>query len=104
MSLAADGSATVSELAKRLDMTQAHASLVVRGLADGGIVDRTPDERDRRRTIVSLSRSAAPAVAQLHRRNTAPLRRFLRDVEPGEAERFIELLQRLIEHLDGDRR
>jgi DNA-binding MarR family transcriptional regulator len=104
ISLANEGPATVSELAERLHMTQAHASLVVRHLGDAGVVDRTPDPADRRRTIVSLSDAAAPAVAELHRKNSDPLRRFLSDISDDDAERFISLLERLIEQLRDAKR
>jgi DNA-binding MarR family transcriptional regulator len=104
ISLANEGPATVSELAKRLHMTQAHASLVVRHLGDAGVVDRTPDPADRRRTIVSLSDVAAPAVAELHRKNSDPLRRFLSDISDDDADQFISLLERLIEQLRDAKR
>jgi DNA-binding MarR family transcriptional regulator len=96
ISLAIAGPATVSELAERLDMTVAHASLVVGELAAAGLVDRDHDARDRRRIIVSLSEAAKPAVTAMRRRNAAPLRCFLADLDDDEADRFINQLSRLI--------
>ena len=99
VSLAVAGPATVSELAERMDMSIAHASLVVGELADVGLIDRDHDERDRRRIIVSLSEKAKPAVAEMRNRHAAPLGRFLADLDDAEAERFIDQLTTLIAYL-----
>jgi DNA-binding MarR family transcriptional regulator len=96
VSLAVAGPATVSELAERMDITIAHASLVVGELATARLVDREHDERDRRRIIVSLSDKAKPAVAEMRNRHAAPLLRFLVDLDDAEAERFIDQLATLV--------
>lgn len=96
ISLAVAGPATVSELADRMDMSLAHASLVVGDLAQAGLVDREHDERDRRRVIVSLSDTARPAVAQMRDRHAGSLRRFLEELDDDEAEQFIDQLSRLV--------
>ena len=99
VSLAVAGQATVSELAERMDMTIAHASLVVGELADAGLVERDHDERDRRRIIVSLSEAAKPAVTEMRSRHAAPLLRFLAELDDDDAGRFIDQLASLIDHL-----
>jgi DNA-binding MarR family transcriptional regulator len=96
VSLAIAGPATVSELAERMDMSLAHASLVVGDLAGTGLVDREHDERDRRRIIVSLSDAARPAVAQMRNRHGPALARFLSGLDDDEAEHFIDQLSRLV--------
>ncbi len=96
VSLAIAGPATVSELAERMDMSLAHASLVVGDLAGAGLVDRDHDERDRRRIIVSLSDAAKPAVAQMRNRHGPALARFLSELDDDEAEHFIDHLSRLV--------
>jgi DNA-binding MarR family transcriptional regulator len=102
VSLAVAGPATVSELAQRMDMSTAHASLVVGELAGAGLVDRDHDERDRRRIIVSLSEEAKPAVAEMRRRHAAPLVRFLASLGDAEAKTFIDQLTRLVACLRDD--
>ena len=102
ISLAIEGPATVSELGQRLDMTSAHASLVVGELARAGLVERNHDERDRRLIIVSLSDAAKPAVAEMRKRNATPLLSFLGELEEDEADQFIEHLGRLISHIRGE--
>ena len=99
ISLGIEGPATVSELAQRLDMTRAHASLVVGELARSGLVDR----RTRRARPAAhhrlLSEVAEPAVAEMRRRHGAPLLRFLDELDEHEADRFIDHLTRLIAHV-----
>jgi DNA-binding MarR family transcriptional regulator len=102
MSLAIRGPATVSELAERIDMTTAHASLVVGELARAGLVERDHDQRDRRLIVVSLSDAAKPAMAEMRERNAAPLHRFLAELDDDEAERFITHLTRLIACIRDD--
>jgi len=102
ISLAIEGPATVSELGQRLDMTSAHASLVVGELARAGLVERNHDERDRRLIIVLLSDAAKPAVAEMRKRHAAPLLSFLGELEEDEADQFIENLGRLIAHIRGE--
>ncbi len=99
ISLAIEGPGTVSELAQRLDMTGAHASLVVGELARAGLVDRDHGERDRRLIVVSLSDAARPAVAEIRKRSAAPLLKFLGELDQDEADRFIEHLSRLVAHI-----
>lgn len=97
ISLAIAGPGTVSVLADRLDLSTAHASLVVGELARAGLVDRDHDPRDRRLIVVSLSETAKPAVAEMRRKRSGPLRAFLAELEPEEADTFIDHLARLVE-------
>jgi DNA-binding MarR family transcriptional regulator len=99
ISLAIEGPGTVSALAGRLQMTTAHASLVVGELARGGLVERDHDERDRRLIVVSLSDAARPAVAEMRKRHAAPLLKFLGELDQDEADRFIDHLSRLVAHI-----
>jgi DNA-binding MarR family transcriptional regulator len=102
VSLAVAGPATVSELARRMDMSIAHCSLVVGELAGAGLVNRDHDDRDRRQVIVSLSEKAKPAVAEMRGRHAEPLRRFLADLDDAEAKSFIDKLTMLVACLRGD--
>src|SRR5437764_1748130 len=53
--LSLEGPLSVSELADRVGLTVATTSLLVGELSRAGLVERSEDEQDRRRTIVSLS-------------------------------------------------
>jgi len=102
ISLGIAGPASVSELARRMDMSTAHASLVVGDLARSGLVQREHDEKDRRRIVVSLSDDAKPALAQMRDRHAAALGRFLSGLEDEEARRFIDHLAELVACLNAD--
>jgi DNA-binding MarR family transcriptional regulator len=96
VTLAITGPLTVSELAQRMEMTVAHASLVAGELARAGLVDRDHDESDRRRIILSLSDVAKPVVTEMRSRNAEPVVRFLRELEESEADAFINNLALLL--------
>jgi DNA-binding MarR family transcriptional regulator len=102
ISLGVAGPATVSELARRMDMSTAHASLVVGDLARAGLVEREHDEKDRRRIVVSLSDEAKPALAQMRDRHAVALAEFLMGFEDEEADRFIDHLTELVACLNTD--
>jgi DNA-binding MarR family transcriptional regulator len=88
-----------------MDMSTAHASLVVGELARAGLVEREHDDKDRRRVIVSLSDKAKPALAQLRDRHAAVLAAFLRGFDDDqEAGRFIDHLTELVACLNSDAR
>jgi DNA-binding MarR family transcriptional regulator len=100
VSLGVGGPATVSDLARRIDVSAAHASLVIGELARAGLVGRDHDEKDRRRIVVSLSEAAIPAVTELRERHAPALARFLMGLKDEEAERFISHLADLVACLD----
>lgn len=99
ITLAISGPMNVSELARRTQMTVAHASLVVGELAKAGLVDRDHDPADRRRIIVSLSDRARPAVDEMRIRNAKPVMSFLSQLDESQAEAFISNLTLLLTHL-----
>ena len=94
VSLEMVGPGTVSELAARLDISRAHASLVTGELAKVGLVDRNHVPEDRRLIRLSLSAKAKPALAAEHRRRLGPLEQFLAELPTEEADQFIELLEK----------
>jgi DNA-binding MarR family transcriptional regulator len=102
--VAISGPLSVSELARRMDMTVAHASLVAGELAKAELVRRDHDERDRRRIIISLSGTAAPAVNEMRNRHAKPIVHFLGQLDPDQAEAFIGNLALLLTCLREDAR
>jgi DNA-binding MarR family transcriptional regulator len=99
ITLAIAGPMSVSELAQRLNMTVAHASLIVGELADAELVERDKDPGDRRRVIVTLSETAKPALNVMRQRNAAPLIRFLDELGDERASQFIDELELLLAKL-----
>ena len=73
-------SMTMGELADALKLSPAAVTSVVDRLEAAGLAGRRPDERDRRRTIVSALPVADPAADDVHRR----VFEALGDVPPDE--------------------
>jgi DNA-binding MarR family transcriptional regulator len=99
VSLATQGTGTVGELADRLGMTPAHASLVVGDLVRADLVSRTPASDDRRRVVVALTDQARPLLAEMRSQRAAPLRAFLSTLSVDEANVFIDHLHELVNAL-----
>jgi DNA-binding MarR family transcriptional regulator len=88
--LSLEGPQSVTQLADRLGLTVATTSLLVGELNRAGLVDRNEDEKDRRRTIVSLTeeiRKVADANIQEH---LQPFRRTLERLSPTARAHFME--------------
>jgi DNA-binding MarR family transcriptional regulator len=90
MSLTLNDAQSVSELAYRIGLSLGTTSLMVGELSRAGLVDRSEDERDRRRTIVRLSHDQQKMMEALFRERTEPMRRALEKMEPSDRETFME--------------
>jgi DNA-binding MarR family transcriptional regulator len=97
--LAAEGPMTVGELAERLRVSLAHASLMAGALTRAGLAERREDERDRRRTIVAVSERYAEPIREWLRARVEPLRRVLGELSPDERQALLRALRLLDEQL-----
>jgi DNA-binding MarR family transcriptional regulator len=90
MTVAFEGELSVSEIAERLDLSLSTTSLLVGELSRAGLIVRTEDERDRRRTLVRMADGYREAAdSWLHTRLT-PLRRTLERLSPAARGGFLE--------------
>lgn len=90
----------VRELAAREGVSAAAMSRAVDRLQRAGLVQRTPDEVDRRRHGLTLTGDAEGVLRSVKRRRTAWLARRLDALPPGEREAIaaaLEPLGRLLE-------
>lgn len=90
----------MSELAERLSVSLATASLVVTDLAEWGLIERSTDEADRRRTYVTVAPAHQATIRALLDSRLKPLERTLRRLEPDERTSFVRGLTLLAEELD----
>ncbi len=93
---------TVGELAVQLRLTLATVSGVVADLDRAGLVARTQDPADRRRTVVTVRaerRSDAEAWVEA---STSPLARTLEQLTPGERASFVKAMDILQQRLEED--
>jgi len=79
----------VSDLASRLGLSVATVSLMTGELARAGLVERREDERDRRRTLVSVSEQYRERLVPLVRERLGPLRRGLEKMDPDVRAGFL---------------
>ena len=99
LQIATDGPIGMSELADRLHVSLATMSQVVTELADWGLIERTSDEADRRRTLVSVAAAHRPLTRAIIDQRMRPLQRTLRRLEPDEATALLRGLVVLAEEL-----
>lgn len=84
-----DGPQSVNELAGRLEVAPTTVSLMVSDLGRKGILDRTPDSVDRRRTIVSIAGTHSPAINAWLSRGATAWRHALTPLTPAERALFV---------------
>ena len=89
-----------SELARIERVQRPTVTRVVARLCDAGLVERLPDERDRRAALLEVTREGRRVLRALRRRKTAYLAERLELLEPEEREllaRAGDLLERVLD-------
>ena len=99
VTLAATGPLAVGELAAKMGLAAPTVSLLAGEANRAGFLDRREDERDRRRTIVSLPERLRPPLEQLAQATAEPLRRTLERLDPDARLQFLEGLGLLVSEL-----
>src|SRR4051794_25557439 len=98
--VAAEDRLGMGELAERLSISLATTSQVVSDLADWGLVERSTDDTDRRRTYVTVAPEHQTTIRALLDSRLRPLDRTLRRLEPDERAAFVRGLAVLADELD----
>lgn len=98
--IAADGPIGMTELAERLNVSLATMSQVVTELGDWGLIERTTDEADRRRTLVSVAPEHRPMIQAILDSRMQPLQSTLRRLSPADSAALVRGLLVLSEELD----
>jgi DNA-binding MarR family transcriptional regulator len=101
INLALAGPLSVSELSARLGIGLATTSLLVGELGRVGIVMRTEDETDRRRTIVDLAPAQREAIAAFVGRRAGIIKSALEGFTADERAVFIKGLRAIVTALDA---
>lgn len=87
--LVLEGPLAVGDLAHRLGLNLATVSLMVGELSRAGLVERREDERDRRRTLVSIPEKHRHRLAPFVNHRIAPVRRALERMSPEVRAAFL---------------
>lgn len=90
MTVTFEGELSVTELADRLALSLSTTSLMVGELSRAGLLERTEDEADRRRTIVRLNEDYREGVDAWLQERLDPFRRTLERLSPRVRANFIE--------------
>ncbi len=98
--LVLEGPQTVGSLASRLGLSLATLSLMTGELAKAGLVERREDERDRRRTLVSIPDEYCWRLAPFVGQRIAPVRRALERMSPEVREAFLAGWRVLAEEIE----
>lgn len=101
LSLALAGPMSVSELSARLNVGLATTSLLVGELGRVGLVVRTEDETDRRRTIVELAPAHRQAISSFVARRAGIIKGALETLEPRERAALAKGLRAIVSALDA---
>jgi DNA-binding MarR family transcriptional regulator len=97
MTVAFMGELSVSHIAERIGLSLATTSLMVGELAREGLVQRSEDERDRRRTIVRLHDDYRAVMDAWAQERFAPVGRALARMSPTAYEHFLDGLRMVAE-------
>ena len=101
LTLVLNGPAPVGVLARHMGLNPATVSQLVGELERGGFVERRPDERDRRRTIVSLAGAHREMIEQFAWRKLRPLRMTLEALGADERAHFLRGWRILVESIEA---
>lgn len=99
LTVALEGQLSVSEIAERLGLGLSTTSLLVGELDRAGLLARSEDPSDRRRTLVGLADGYREAAEGWLQERIAPLRRTLERLPPGQREAFLSGWQILREEM-----
>jgi DNA-binding MarR family transcriptional regulator len=97
----ADG-LSVSEIAERIGLSVPTTSLMVGELSRAGLVTRTEDERDRRRTLVTIPPDLAGPIEEWRAELLGPIRKTLERLTPTERATLTKALTILVEENEAD--
>jgi DNA-binding MarR family transcriptional regulator len=98
--LAMGGPASVGDLAARINLAPTTTSLLVNELSRAGLVERTEDDADRRRTIVEVSEHIRGPLAEHASKRMAMVQRALSRLEPEARTHFVQGLRVLVEEAE----
>lgn len=88
---------TAGELADAALVSTARMAVLVNGLEERGLVTRTKDDRDRRRTVVRITAAGKATIEERFNRRMAHVVAILRELGPADARELVRITGRLAE-------
>ncbi|MFI6283505.1 MarR family winged helix-turn-helix transcriptional regulator [Streptomyces sp. NPDC051018] len=92
------GPLSQAELSSRTGIYRSDMVGVIKDLADGGLVERSPNPADRRQNVVTLTRQGNRHLLKLDKLLTDVENEVLAPLTPAEREELARLLAVLVDH------
>jgi DNA-binding MarR family transcriptional regulator len=96
------GASSQADLARRGNLDRSDVVAAINELAERGFVERAPDPDDRRRNVVSLTRSGAQQLRRMDRALDKVQDRLLAPLSAADRQTLASLLTRLLDHHRSD--
>jgi MarR family transcriptional regulator, lower aerobic nicotinate degradation pathway regulator len=96
-SLAEQGPASQATLGRRLWIDRSDLHAILNELERDGLITRVPDEQDRRRNVVGLTRRGTAALKRLDKRVDAAQQALLSPLSAADARELRRLLAQLVD-------
>jgi DNA-binding MarR family transcriptional regulator len=100
MQIVSNEGMSVSALAAQLGVSLATASQVVTDLHNGGLIERTEDPTDRRRTLITIAESHRGLAETILNTRLLPVQRALDRMRPAEQRAVVRGLQLIADELE----
>ncbi|MFC9436813.1 MarR family winged helix-turn-helix transcriptional regulator [Nocardia sp. NPDC057030] len=97
-----EGPKTVNDLAARLEVAPTTVSLMVGELSRSGLLERTADDRDRRRTFVGIAAAHTDSVNEWLGGSARAWRRVLEPLTPEQRRLFVDTFRAFEAELAGE--
>lgn len=97
-----EGPKTVNDLAARLEVAPTTVSLMVGELSRSGLLERTEDEHDRRRTFVGIAAAHTNSVNEWLGGSARAWRRVLEPLTPEQRRLFVDTFRAYEAELAGE--
>jgi DNA-binding MarR family transcriptional regulator len=92
------GPASQAELSRRTTIDRSDMVAAVNELAARGLVERTPDPADRRRNVITVTAAGRRHLRKLDKLLATAQDELLAPLSPGERQRLVDLLTRVVDH------
>ncbi|WP_164506373.1 MarR family winged helix-turn-helix transcriptional regulator [Levilactobacillus lindianensis] len=97
-----NGRNTAIQLVQELRLDKGYLSRLITRLEANGLLQRTPDERDKRAKVLSLTAAGRDQLALINRRADDQIRRLFVDLTTEETQRVIAAMQVIEDHVAVD--
>jgi MarR family transcriptional regulator, 2-MHQ and catechol-resistance regulon repressor len=89
--LASEGDQTMTELANALGVTQRRVTDLVDALGEDGLVERRPNPKDGRSTVVSLTKAGAAQQKLSWQQHQTDIGKVFGDLSPEQQKQLLEI-------------